>query len=287
LPSDIRDSAPDDYWTDFASKWSGLLSYRYLGRQNKVLDAGVDGAQDSDFYTMRLRHDMRNRWGGLMAAPLCIAAPEAGGMQDDHFIPNPVVASMQILDAARDVTEIRTHSETLRLGRTTGFSRTKIVDAANPDRVLALGEGMAISLGAPPEGFEPVEIPPIDVVDSPDLPALHHVFGARQRPDGSWYLPDLKGDLASPDGALHLGPIHVVLETAATDLAAAQLPAANLQIESWHVMFEARGKAGPFRASGQAYSGPDGRVGVRVGLFDEGNGDRIVASASAAFRRVD
>jgi hypothetical protein len=286
VPKDIRENAPDEYWDDFATKWSGLLSYRYLGRQNKVLDAGVTGTPESDFQSMRLRHDMRNQHGGLLAAPLCIAAPEAGGMQDDHYIPNPVVASMQILDPAADVSEIWTYSETIRLGRTTGFSRTRIVDAENPDRVIALGEGVAVSLGTPPEGFEPVEIPPIEVEDSPDLPPLHRVFGARRRPGGAWYLPALAGDLASPDGALHLGPIHIVLETAATDLAAVHRPAEQLQIESWHVMFEARGKVGPFVTTGTTFPAPDGRVGVRVDLTDEGTGNRVVATASAVFTSV-
>jgi hypothetical protein len=49
-------------------------------------------------------------------------------------------------------------------------------------------------------------------------------------------------------------------------------------------MFVARGKIGPFRASGEAFPGRDGRVASSVSLFDEGNGDRIVTSAAAVFR---
>jgi hypothetical protein len=286
MPSDIRDNSADTYWSDFDRKWSGLLSYRYLGRQNKVLDAGVEGTADSDFQVMTLRRDMRNPHGGLMAAPLCIAAPEAGGMQDDHYIPNPLAASLQILDPGADVRAIHTHSETIRLGRTTGFSRTRIVDADDESRVLALSEGLAISLGTPPEGFTPVEVPPLEIADSPDLPPLHEVFGARRRGDGTWFLAALGDDLASPDGALHLGPIHIVLETAATELAAGLIARERLQIDSWHVMFEARGKVGPFPARGEVFPAPGGRVGVRVDLHDEGNGHRVVATASATFHAV-
>jgi len=74
-----------------------------------------------------------------------------------------------------------------------------------------------------------------------------------------------------------------VLETAATELAAACVGDDRLQMESWHVMFLARGKVGPFRVDGEAFEGA-GRTGVRLTLHDEGNHDRSVTAASAVFR---
>jgi hypothetical protein len=277
MPDDIRDGPIDEYWDRFEQRWTGLLSYRYLGKSNPTLDRG--GAE-----TMRLRHDMRNPSGGIMAAPLCIASPESGGMADDAFVPNPVVASLHILDDARDVGEIEVRREVIRIGRQMAFSRSRIVDAANPERVIALAEGMGVSLGEPPPGFEPVDNPPLAIEDSPALPPLHIVFGARRRPDGAWELPELSDELSSPDAALHLGPIHVVLEAAATELASQEAGTDALQIEDWHVMFVARGKVGPFRVGGDATSGGLGRIGCRLSLRDEGNGDRVVSTASAAFR---
>jgi hypothetical protein len=277
MPDDIRDVPVDDYWEQFEQRWTGLLSYRYLGRSHGVLDKGGGD-------TMRLRHDMRNAAGGIMVAPLCIASPESGGMADDAFVPNPVIASMHVLDDARDVDEILIRREVVRLGRQMGFSRSEIVDAADPERVIALSEGMGVSIGQPPPGFEPVDNPPLVVEDSPSLPPLHAVFGARQRADGAWELPELSDELSSPDAALHLGPIHVVLEAAATEVAAAEAGTDRLQVEDWHVMFVARGKVGPFRVNGVASSGGLGRVGCRLSLHDEGNGDRVVTTASAAFR---
>jgi hypothetical protein len=280
MPEDIRDVSSEQYWDTFERRWTGLLSYRYLGRSHAGMDTGADD-------TMRLRHDMRNAAGGIMAAPLCIASPEAGGMADDAYVPNPVVASLQVLDDARGVGEILIRREVVRIGRQMGFSRSEIVDAANPGRVIALSEGMGVSIGTPPEGFEPVDNPPIDVEDSPDLPPLHLVFGARRRPDGAWELPPLSDELSSPDAALHLGPIHVVLEAAATELAAARAGTDALQVRSWHVMFTARGKVGPFRVEGEAAGGDGGGpVGCRLSLRDEGNGDRVVATASATFQTV-
>jgi hypothetical protein len=277
MPDDIRDAPVGEYWDRFERRWTGLLSYRYLGRTSAALDR--DGGE-----TMRLRHDMRNPSGGVMAAPLCIASPESGGMADDAYVPNPVIASLHILDDAHDVEEIEVRREVIRIGRRMGFSRSQIVDTADPERVIALSEGMGVSLGEPPPGFEPVDNPPIAVEDSADLPPLHVAFGARRRSDGAWELPELSDELSSPDAALHLGPIHVVLEAAAMELASREAATAALQIEDWHVMFVARGTVGPFRVAGEAISGRQGRVACRLSLRDVGNGDRVVTSASAAFR---
>jgi hypothetical protein len=275
---DIRDTDPAHYWKRFESKWTSLLTYRYLGRTHPVLDRGALRQ------TMPLRHDMRNAVGGIMAAPLCISSPEGGGMADDMYVPNPLSQSLMILDDAKGVKQVDGVQTTIRLGRTTGFSRSRIVDSDNPDRLIAISEGICVSLGGTPPGFESVENPMMEVIDSPDLPPLHQVFGARRREDGHWVLPELVGEMASPDAALHLGPTQVVLETAANELVGARAGSDALQIESWHVMYVARGKVGPFRVDGQADGGGSGRLSVQLTLFDEGNGDRPVASAQGVYR---
>ena len=96
-------------------------------------------------------------------------------------------------------------------------------------------------------------------------------------------LPALSLELASPDAALHIGPQHVVLETAAIDLASEAAGTRKVQVVSWHVMFMSRGKVGPFRVEGVAHAGGSGRVGVRMLLHDEGNGDKAITSAAAIF----
>lgn len=284
MPEDIRDVDRERYWDAFTQRWTGLLSYRYLGRAHTGFDTQADAdARD----LMALRHDMRNSSGGIMAAPLCIASPEAGGLSDIDAVPNPVIASMHILDPARDVTQIEIRSETVRVGRQMGFSRSRIVDADDPARVIALSEGMGVSVGpAPPVGFETLDNPPIEVVDEPGMPPLHLVFGAERRGDGTWVLPELSDEMASPDAALHLGPIHVVLEAAATD-AAVRAAGGDVQVQDWHVMFVARGKVGPFRVEVEpAPVQPQGRIGCRLTLLDEGSDDRVVTAASAVFAAV-
>lgn len=271
---DIRDLTDqrDEYAAELRRRWGGLLSYRYIGRQYDSMDPRDVGN------TVTLRHDMRNPSGGLLFAVLGISAPESGHMSDLEAVPNPVIHSCQILDPGHDVRRIEIVSEELRRGRQMGYSRAKIVDADRPERTLALIEGQGVAIGVPPEGLEKMEVDNIEVVDSPDLPPLWQVFGGYRRED-TWMLPELTEDVASPDAALHIGPQFVILETAA-----AYAAGGNVQGTSAHVMFLSRGKSGPFRAETETLPGAEGTVAVRVLLHDEGNGDKVITSASYAFR---
>jgi hypothetical protein len=283
MPRDIRELTDDPgaYAEELRRRWTGLLSYRYIGRNHDSMNTGP---ADN---TVRLRRDMRNAAGGLLVAPLSISSPEGAVGADIVTVPNPVIHSCQILDPAADVSRIEVvESEVLHAGSRMGHSRSKIVDADNPGRVIALTEGQGVKIGTPPPGLTKMDENKLEIVDSPDLPPLWKAFGAARRDDGHWALPELAVELASPDAALHIGPQHVVLETAAIDLAAALVGTDRLQMQSWHVMFLARAKAGPFRVDGEALPGPAGRVGVRLTLHDEGNGDRRVTAASAVLQAV-
>ncbi|MHB8465212.1 MAG: hypothetical protein ACYDH6_05030 [Acidimicrobiales bacterium] len=279
MVKDIRAVEPGEHWGQFEEAWTALLTYRYLGKLTPVLDAGVDRE------TMPLRRDMRNSTGGVMAAPLCIASPEPY-WRDDECIPAPVVMSYEIIDPAHDVRQVDVLRDVIHLGRTMGFSRSRIVDADDPARLIAVSTGTGVSLGEVPPDFAEVQNPPIPVVDSPDLPPLHAVFGAQQGGDGAWRLPVLRPELSSPHAALHLGPINVVMETAAMTQAAAQIGTDALQIESWTVMMVRPGLIGPFRALAEAVDDRSARVPVSVTLHDEGKDDRVISTAIAVFRRV-
>lgn len=279
MPRDIREMAddPEAYAAELRRRWGGLLSYRYIGRSYASMDLGpVDD-------TVTLRRDMRNPGGGLLLAVLGIASPEGGGMSDLEAVPNPVIHSCQVLDPGRDVARIEVVSQTLKRGRQFGYSRSRIVDAEHPHRVLALTEGQGVSLGVPPAGLQKMPARPLHDVDSPDLPPLWQVFGGHRRSDGSWALPELAAELASPDAALHIGPQFVILETAAMDTAAGVAGTQLLQGVSSHVMFLARGKVGPFRAACEPLLGTDGTVAVRVMLYDDGAGGKAITTASYLF----
>jgi acyl-coenzyme A thioesterase PaaI-like protein len=277
---DIREltGEQEEYADELRRRWGGLLSYRYIGRSYAQMDLGpVDN-------TVTLRHDSRNAVGGILFAVLGISSPEGGGMTDLEAVPNPVIHSCQILDPGRDVRRIEVVSEVLKQGRQMAYSRSRIVDADDATRVLAFTEGQGISIGTPPGGLKKMELNPIEVVDSPDLPPLWQVFGGHRRDDGRWALAPLAADLASPDAALHIGPQFVILETAALDLAADCIGHDQLHGMSSHVMFLARGKVGPFRVEGQAARGADGVIAVRLQLHDEGADDRAITAGSYQFR---
>jgi len=278
---DIREflGDADAYRDELYRRWTGLLSYRYIGRNHSSMNIG-----DTDD-TVVIRRDMRNEAGGIMVAPLAIASPE-GCQTDMVAVPNPVIASVQIVDPGYDVKRVEiVDSGNVHQGRMMGYGRCKIVDADNPDRVIAFNEGQGAIIGIPPEGLGKMDVSGTELVieDSPDLPPLWQAFGASKRPDGHWQLPALNEELASPDAALHIGPQHVALETAAIDLAAEAVGTRKLQVVSWHVMFMSRGKVGPFRVDGTAHVGGSGKGGVRMLLHDEGNADKAVTSAAAIF----
>ncbi|BBZ13673.1 hypothetical protein [Mycobacterium branderi] len=272
---DIRELADerDAYAAELRRRWGGLLSYRYIGRSYASMDLGpVDD-------TVTLRHDMRNPTGGILLAVLGIASPEGGGMSDLEAVPNPVVHSCQVLDPGRDVRRIEVRTEVVKRGRQMGYSRSRIVDADQPARVLALTQGQGISIGTPPEGLDRMAVEPIEVVDSPELPPLWQVFGGHRRADGHWALPELAAEVASPDAALHIGPQFAVLEAAATEAAATD----RLQGLSSQVMFVARGKVGPFRVEAEPIPGADDKVAVRTIMHDEGADDRVITVGSYVF----
>lgn len=281
---DIRELAGDTdaYRDELYRRWTGLLSYRYIGRKHSSMNLG----ETDD--TVTIRRDMRNEAGGIMVAPLAISSPE-GCQTDMVAVPNPVIASVQIIDPGYDVKRVEiVGSGIVHQGRTMGYGRCTIVDADNPGRVIAFNEGQGAIIGVPPEGLDRMDVSGTELVieDSDELPPLWRAFGASRRGDGHWTLPELSTELASPDAALHIGPQHVVLETAAIDLAAEVAGTRKLQVVSWHVMFMSRGKVGPFRVEGTAHPGGSGRVGVRMLLHDEGNADKAVTSAAAVFEVV-
>src|SRR5512134_1772897 len=110
---DIRELGRDKaaYAAELERRWSGLLSYRYIGRRFGSMDTG-DGIDA----TVRVRRDFRNTTGGLLVAPLAIASPEGGGMTDLEAVPNPVIHSVQLLDPGHDLKRIEVISTQLKAG---------------------------------------------------------------------------------------------------------------------------------------------------------------------------
>src|ERR1700759_4343297 len=116
---DIRDLQDDReaYAEELTRRWSGLLSYRYIGRNHGSMNTGPEDN------TVTLRRDMRNPAGGLLVAPLSISSPEGAVGSDRETVPNPVIHSCLILDPAEDVARIEVvEAESLHLGARMGYS---------------------------------------------------------------------------------------------------------------------------------------------------------------------
>lgn len=282
---ELQHASADEFWRRFEEVMGGpdgLMTYRYLGSHADLTTGGREGG-------MNVRRDMRNPAGGLLAAPLSIVLADMGGVHGDAVgIPAPVMTSVHMIDAGRDVRAIRVRSETAgHSGRQLSFGGTAVVtDADDPDRILAVTQGMSVRVGDIPDGAEGgyrYVDPGPGMPDSADLPPLHEAFGARRRGD-QWELPELSQQIGSTSGSLHHGPTQIVLEAAALELAASEMGDDRLQIEDWVVMYTARGKVGPFLTAGSAVAGDLGRCVARMELRDEGNQDRLVATALAVFR---
>ena len=277
---DIRTMTPEEHWKHFELSWRALKSYTYLGKTTPFLDTGVDKE------TMPLRHDMRNSTGGIMAGPLCILAPEPY-WRDDECVPAPVTMTYDILDPAYDVKQLDVIRDVISVGRQMGYSRSRIVDAADHDRIIAISTGSGASLGDVPPGFYPVDNPINDVADSPTLPPLADVFGIVETPDHTRVIEKVTPMIASPHSALHQGPINFALEAAAMDEFERVLGTTDLQVEHYTVLMVKPGYIGPFVATATIVNPAGPRYGVEATLIDEGNNNRIIATASAAFRKVE
>ena len=276
---DIRTLTPEEHWQHFEKSWIALQSYTDLGKGTPFLDVGVDRE------IMPLRHDMRNSTGGVMAAPLCIASPEPWWRYDE-CVPAPVTMAYDVLDPAHDVKRLEVLREVVSIGRQMGFSRARIVDADDHERVIAMTSGSGVSLGDVPPGFYLVDNPVTQLDDSPDLPRLRDVFGVLDGPDGTVEISKVTPALSSPHSALHLGPINIAIEAAVTDELERVTGTADFQVETWHVMFVKPGYLGPFRARATVVGASGSRVGVEATMVDVGAGGRVIATVNASFRRV-
>jgi hypothetical protein len=88
-----------------------------------------------------------------------------------------VTMTYDILDPAYDVRRLEVLREVISVGRRMGFSRARVVDAADHTRVVTISTGSGVNPGDVPPGFYPVDNPVADIADSPNLPPLHDVFG--------------------------------------------------------------------------------------------------------------
>jgi acyl-coenzyme A thioesterase PaaI-like protein len=253
-----------------------LISYRYLGCHSVALDRHHAEGR------LRLRQDLRGRAGPLVG-PLGIALLDTAGINVDAIATAaPTRIDIDVLEGAGDVEEVRIIGSILREGRTQMFTDGRFEDGAQPGRVLAYGTTCwAVSAPAPP-GYRYVNPGP-GVPEGDSMPPLAEVFDARPRPAGGFEIPGLSVRIGST--ALHQGPIQIVLEAAAAEIAVDRAGADELRLERSGITIVKRGTRGPFVATAELMVETEEVVAVRASLRDEGE-DHLVASAFTRWRRL-
>ncbi len=268
------------FWDQYDSIMGpdGLLTYRYIGSTGAT---AIDRHHAES--TALLRSDLRGA-AGVLACALGIMGGDAASTIDDAIaIPAPVHTSLELLDDADGVREVRVRAEIAHEGRTQLVYRKRWEDADDPNRLLAVGTSVSVVLGPAPAGHHYVPPGP-GVPDDPSLPPLWVAFGAQRRPDGAYELPELTMELGSTSASLHHGPIQVVLEAAATDAAVAAAPG-PLRLRHWDVTYVRRGKVGPFRTAVELVPSLGPTVVCSASLHDDGVDGRRIAFATAVFQR--
>jgi acyl-coenzyme A thioesterase PaaI-like protein len=191
---------------------------------------------------------------------------------------------LALLDDGEGVADVLCIGEMIHEGRSQLFSRARLVDAADPGRVLAVARDSGVVVAKAPEGYQYVDPGP-GVPDSPSLPPLWQAFGVQRRAEGIMEIPALTSRIGSTSGSLHHGPSQVILEAAATEAAARSAGTDRLRMRQWYVTFVARGLVGPFVASSEILHRGGSTIAVDASLRDEGHG-RLIASATAVFERA-
>ena len=270
-----------EFWKEFEAVMGGpdgLMTYRYLGTHAEAVD------RHHATGSLRLRSDLRGEHG-LLASPLAILVADVIGILDDAIaVPAPTQIALEIVDDGAGVDRVHCVGEMFHEGRSQLFSRARLLDAADHDRVLAVCRDAGAVMAPAPEGYHYVDPGP-GVPESPSLPPLWQAFGAVRRPGGGLEIPELTGRIGSTSGSLHHGPTQVVLETAATEAATGAAGTGAVRLRHWHVTFSARGTAGPFVTGTEVLGASDRVVVVEAELRDEGAG-RLIAAASAVFDRI-
>ncbi len=211
-------------------------------------------------------------------------ADTIGILDDAIAVPAPVHFDLALLDDGEGVAEVLCIGEMIHEGRSQLFSRARLVDAANHDRVLAIARDSGVVMAKAPQGYRYVDPGP-GVPDSPSLPPLWQAFGVRRRDDGGMEIPELTSRIGSTSGSLHHGPTQILLEAAASEAAMGAAGTERLRLRQWYVTFVARGLMGPFVASTEVLHDRGTTVAIDASLRDEGHG-RVIASATAVFERV-
>lgn len=260
---------------EWANSMNSLMTYRYLASRPRVID------QTHAEGLMEIRPDLRASSGAILGAPLAIAMLDVAGITVDRlWILALTQINVDIVDPAVEVIEVYLSGQITTAARSQIFTEARIYDAANRDRVIGFGTANWSVISPTPDGFEYPE-PGHGVKLMDEVPALWKAFTGSRRSDGLLEIPGLRPEIGTE--RLHHGPMLVIMEAAAVEVAAGVLDTDVVAVEHLGLTIVAPGRSGPFVATPVLLAVRSRTVGCRVELRDQDRDDRLVA---AAFVRV-
>jgi acyl-coenzyme A thioesterase PaaI-like protein len=256
---------------DWAGAIDTLMSYRYLASRPRPLDDHhAEGL-------MTLRPDLRTAADTVLAAPLAIAMLDVAGITiDRRWITALTQIDLAVLDGASDVGEVFLTGRVIREARTQIFTEATIFDAEDRDRVIGFGTANWSVIVPTPADFE-YPAPGMGVEGMAEIPPLWQAYSGRRRADGLIEIPGLSPAIGTH--LLHHGPMLVITETAAREAAADAVGTDSVAVEQLALTIVAPGRQGPFVSTPILVAARGETVGCRVELRDQGQDDRLVATA--------
>jgi acyl-coenzyme A thioesterase PaaI-like protein len=247
-----------------------------------ITTPGITSGEGQSDSTMRLRADLRGA-GGPLAAPLGVMQQAASGILIDHMICNPTQIEVHVVDPADDVAVLRNHNTVHRLGKRMVFTEGRIVDDANPDRLIAYGNISWAVLGDNPAFV--YTYPGEGPAEDPEPDSLRATFNVRPRDDGEYEIAEATPPIGTR-GGLHGGTIQILTEAGTTGAAEGATAPGAVAIVDHSTMLIGPSRVGPYMTRSEVTSITNDMVVARTLIIDTGDRDRLVALGQSSFRRL-
>ena len=266
-PNADRDRAADQVFGVWTEAMNALISYRHFGTQSVLVD------RHHATGTMPMRPDMRAS-GGMLLAPLAIGMLDAAGNNMDRYYQLGLTQiDIHAFDAAPGTERVGLASKVVREARTQLFTEVVLSDEAD-GRVIGHGSANWAIINPTPPGFTYTDPGPGPRYEPP-MPRLTDVFEAQPADDGGYIIPGLSPRLGAD--TMHHGPIMVVIEAAALDLATSEAGARALTPVAMSCRIVRAGRKGPFRIKSSLLGRNGDLISCRSEMRDEGRENEIIA----------
>ena len=262
-----RDRAANEVFGVWAEAMAQLVSYRHFGTQSGLID------RQHATGTMPMRPDMRAS-GGMLLAPLAIGMLDvAGNSMDRYYQLGLTQIDVHAFDGAPALQRVALAGEVVREARTQVFTEVLLSDEEN-GRVVGHGSANWAIINPTPPGFVYTDPGPGPLY-KPPMPLLTEVFDAQPAADGGYIILSLSPRIGLD--TMHHGPILVVLEAAALDIANAEAGQDCVTPSALSCRIVRPGRKGPFKISSSLLSRNGDLISCRSVMRDEGRDKEVIA----------